>query len=100
MGGGRGGVVREVGEHSSVALAVVSFLSFPIPLLVVGALLPFSFPSHAFAVRWQYITILELSTTTLITSPLLCPQLPLIVHPASPLPHKPPFRKLSVVKFH
>ena len=32
-GEGRGGVVREVGEHSSVALAAVSFLSFPIPLL-------------------------------------------------------------------
>ena len=33
MGGGRGGVVREVREHSSVALAAVNFLSFPIPLL-------------------------------------------------------------------
>ena len=33
MGGGRGGVVREVGEHSSVALAAVNFLSFPMPLL-------------------------------------------------------------------
>ena len=32
-GEGRGGVVREVREHSSVALAAVNFLSFPIPLL-------------------------------------------------------------------
>ena len=32
MGGGRGGVVREVREHSSVALAI-NFLSFPIPIL-------------------------------------------------------------------
>ena len=33
MGGeGRGGVVREVREHSNVALAAVNFLSFPIPL--------------------------------------------------------------------
>ena len=30
MGGGRGGVVREVREHSSVALAAVNLLSFPI----------------------------------------------------------------------
>ena len=33
MGVGRGGVVREVREHSSVALAAVNFLSFPMPLL-------------------------------------------------------------------
>ena len=33
MGGGRGGVVREVREHSSVALAAVNFLSFPMPLV-------------------------------------------------------------------
>ena len=32
MGDGRGGVVREVREHSSVALAI-NFLSFPIPIL-------------------------------------------------------------------
>ena len=44
------------------------------------------------AVRCQYITILELSTTTLFTSPLLCPHLPPIVHPP-PLPHKPPVQE-------
>ena len=33
MGGERGGVVREVREHSSVPLTAVNFLSFPIPLL-------------------------------------------------------------------
>ena len=33
MGGVRGGVVREVREHSSIALAAVNFLSFLIPLL-------------------------------------------------------------------
>ena len=32
-GEGRGEVVREVREHSSVALAAVNFLSFLIPLL-------------------------------------------------------------------
>ena len=80
MGGGRGGVVREVREHSSVALAAVNFLSFPIPLLKLcwGSIkmLAISFPSHVFAVRWQYITILELSTKILFTSPLLCPPPP------------------------
>ena len=89
MGGGRGGVVREVREHSSVALAAVNFLSFPIPLLRLcwGSIkiLRFSFPSHVLAVHWQHITILELSTTTLFTSPLLCPHLLPIVHSPSPL---------------
>ena len=32
-GEGRGGVVREVREHSCVALAAINFLSFSIPLL-------------------------------------------------------------------
>ena len=32
MGSGRGGVLREVREHSSVALAAVNFLSFLMPL--------------------------------------------------------------------
>ena len=39
-------------------------------------MLAISFPSHVFAVRWQYITILELSTKILFTLPLLCPPPP------------------------
>ena len=31
--GGTEGVVREVREHSSVSLAAVYFLSFPVPIL-------------------------------------------------------------------
>ena len=88
MRGGRGGVVREVREHSNVALAAVDFLSFPTPLLRLcwGSknILRFSFPSHVLAVRWQHITILELSTTTLFTSPLFCPPYPLLSIPFSP----------------
>ena len=110
MGGGRGGVVREVGEHSSVALAAVNFLSFPMPLLrlCLGKIKIFtifvSFKRFCcpLAVHYHFRVI---HNNFVYLAPIVSPPPPYCPFPLPPIVHLPsptnlPFRKLSVVKFH
>ena len=92
MGGGRGGVVREVREHSSVALAAVNFLSFPMPLLrlCLGKIkiftifvsftrfcCPLAIHYHFRVIHNNFVYLAPIVSPP----PLYCP---------SPPPHKPP----------
>ena len=103
MGGGRGGVVREVREHSSVALAAVNFLSFPIPRLRLcwGKIKMFaifvSFTRFCCPLAIHYH--LRVIHNNFVYLALLCPHFLPIVHPPPP-PTNLPLRKHSVVKFH
>ena len=92
MGGEeRGGVVREVREHSSVALAAVNFLSFPIPRLRLcwGKIKMFaifvSFTRFCCPLAIHYH--LRVIHNNFVYLALLCPHFLPIVHPP---PHKPP----------
>ena len=104
MGGGRGGVLREVREHSSVALAAVYFLSFPIPLLrlcwgkikmfaIFVSLTRFYCP---LPIHYHFRVI---HNNFLYLAPTVSPPCPYCPSPP-PFPTNLPFRKLSVVKFH
>ena len=102
MRSGRGGVVREVREHNSVALTAVNFLSFPIRLLRLcwGKIKMFaifvSFTRFCCPLAIHY-HLRVIHNNFFYLAPIVSP-LPPIVHP--PFPTNLPFRKLSVVKFH
>ena len=104
MGGERGGVVREVREHSSVALAAVNFLSFPMPLLrlCLGKIKIFtifvSFKRFCcpLAVHYHFRVI---HNNFVYLAPIVSPPPPYCQFPP-PHPTNLPFRKLSVIKFH
>ena len=95
MGGGRGGVLREVREHSSVALAAVNFLCFPIPLLrlcwgkikMFAIFVSFTRFCCPLAIHYHFIVI---HNNFVYLAPTVSPPPP-IVHP--PLPHKPPVQE-------
>ena len=97
MGGGRGGVVREVGEHSSVALAAVNFLSFPMPLLrlCLGKIKIFtifvSFKRFCcpLAVHYHFRVI---HNNFVYLAPIVSPPPPYCQFPPPP-PHKPPVQE-------
>ena len=97
MGGGREGVVREVREHSSVALAAVNFLSFPMPLVrlfkekikMFAIFVSFTRFCSPLAIHYHFRVI---HNNFVYLAPIVSP------HPPSPT--NLPFRKLSVVKFH
>ena len=97
MGGGRGGVLREVREHSSVALAAVYFLSFPIPLLrlcwgkikmfaIFVSLTRFYCP---LPIHYHFRVI---HNNFLYLAPTVSPPCPYCPSPP-PLPHKPPVQE-------
>ena len=95
-GEGRGGVVREVREHSSVALAAVNFLSFPIPRLrlcwgkikMFAIFVSFTRFCCPLAIHYHFRVI---HNNFVYFAPTVSPPPPYC--PTPPLPHKPPVQE-------
>ena len=95
-----GGVVREVREHSSVALAAVNFLSFPIPRLrlcwgkikMFAIFVSFTRFCCPLAIHYHFRIIYN---NFVYLAPIVSPHSP---YCPSPPPHKPPFEEAFSVK--
>ena len=87
-GEGRGGVVREVREHSSIALAAVYFLSFPIPLLrlcwgCVAVFVSFTRFCCPLAIRYHF-RVIHNNFVYLALAPIVSPPPPYCPSPPPP----------------